>query len=334
MLGFIQPGEAFVVRNVANMVPPYDKTQYSGAGSAIEYAVLHLKVKLRTETGSAIEQHSRTPTTEAALEGLAPDVAAPSHADNAAEATAAAAEAEAALEAAEAPAADAVAGEAATGNAAIVAVAAFFRAAIAGPVQQTVAYSILSALAANVARNSAVQVGVSVAEVLNNTDQALAAANNALEAAYLVTDANAAAGVAADPDLANYLGLEVDDDAVEAPSPAVLAQAEAAIDSAEQVTETAENVRGNANALAEDALNNADMAVAAADVGLTMAAADLAATAAVRVHNAAIRAHNGVIQARTAVAQAQNYTEAVAAIMAYAATVATAEAAAAADEAA
>ncbi|XP_047970738.1 carbonic anhydrase 2-like [Salvia hispanica] len=41
----IQPGEAFVVRNVANMVPPYDKTQYSGAGSAIEYAVLHLKVQ-------------------------------------------------------------------------------------------------------------------------------------------------------------------------------------------------------------------------------------------------------------------------------------------------
>ncbi|XP_057791718.1 carbonic anhydrase 2-like isoform X2 [Salvia miltiorrhiza] len=41
----IQPGEAFVVRNVANMVPAYDKTQYSGAGSAIEYAVLHLKVQ-------------------------------------------------------------------------------------------------------------------------------------------------------------------------------------------------------------------------------------------------------------------------------------------------
>ncbi|PON52516.1 Carbonic anhydrase [Parasponia andersonii] len=38
------PGEAFVVRNVANMVPPYDQTRYSGAGSAIEYAVLHLKV--------------------------------------------------------------------------------------------------------------------------------------------------------------------------------------------------------------------------------------------------------------------------------------------------
>ncbi|KAI9390512.1 hypothetical protein POPTR_008G189800v4 [Populus trichocarpa] len=40
-----QPGEAFMVRNIANMVPPYDQTKYSGAGSAIEYAVLHLKVE-------------------------------------------------------------------------------------------------------------------------------------------------------------------------------------------------------------------------------------------------------------------------------------------------
>ena len=40
-----QPGEAFVVRNIANMVPPYDKTKYSGTGAAIEYAVQHLKVE-------------------------------------------------------------------------------------------------------------------------------------------------------------------------------------------------------------------------------------------------------------------------------------------------
>ncbi|XWS30357.1 hypothetical protein CRYUN_Cryun24cG0110300 [Craigia yunnanensis] len=40
-----QPGEAFVVRNVANMVPPCDQTRYSGIGAAIEYAVLHLKVQ-------------------------------------------------------------------------------------------------------------------------------------------------------------------------------------------------------------------------------------------------------------------------------------------------
>ncbi|KAL6006977.1 hypothetical protein ACLOJK_032473 [Asimina triloba] len=38
-----QPGEAFMVRNIANMVPPFDQTKYSGAGAAIEYAVLHLK---------------------------------------------------------------------------------------------------------------------------------------------------------------------------------------------------------------------------------------------------------------------------------------------------
>lgn len=40
-----QPGEAFVVRNIANMVPPFDTTKYSGVGAAIEYAVLHLKVE-------------------------------------------------------------------------------------------------------------------------------------------------------------------------------------------------------------------------------------------------------------------------------------------------
>lgn len=40
-----QPGEAFVVRNIANMVPPYDKSKYSGTGAAIEYAVVHLKVE-------------------------------------------------------------------------------------------------------------------------------------------------------------------------------------------------------------------------------------------------------------------------------------------------
>ncbi|XP_042497246.1 carbonic anhydrase 2-like [Macadamia integrifolia] len=41
----LQPGEAFMVRNIANMVPPYDQTRYSGVGAAIEYAVLHLKVE-------------------------------------------------------------------------------------------------------------------------------------------------------------------------------------------------------------------------------------------------------------------------------------------------
>lgn len=41
----IQPGEAFVVRNVANMVPAYDQVKHTGVGAAIEYAVLHLKVE-------------------------------------------------------------------------------------------------------------------------------------------------------------------------------------------------------------------------------------------------------------------------------------------------
>ncbi|XP_050223656.1 beta carbonic anhydrase 1, chloroplastic [Mercurialis annua] len=40
-----QPGEAFVVRNVANKVPAYDQIKHTGVGSAVEYAVLHLKVE-------------------------------------------------------------------------------------------------------------------------------------------------------------------------------------------------------------------------------------------------------------------------------------------------
>jgi len=39
------PGDAFVVRNIANMVPPFDKVRHAGVGAAIEYAVLHLKVE-------------------------------------------------------------------------------------------------------------------------------------------------------------------------------------------------------------------------------------------------------------------------------------------------
>ncbi|KAL6547295.1 hypothetical protein OROMI_023016 [Orobanche minor] len=40
-----QPGEAFMVRNIASMVPPFDRKKYSGMGAAIEYAVIHLKVE-------------------------------------------------------------------------------------------------------------------------------------------------------------------------------------------------------------------------------------------------------------------------------------------------
>ncbi|CAN8235765.1 unnamed protein product [Cochlearia groenlandica] len=40
-----QPGEAFVVRNIANMVPPFDLKRHSGVGAAVEYAVVHLKVE-------------------------------------------------------------------------------------------------------------------------------------------------------------------------------------------------------------------------------------------------------------------------------------------------
>lgn len=40
-----EPGEIFVVRNVANIVPPYESDSgYHGVSSAIEYAVKHLQV--------------------------------------------------------------------------------------------------------------------------------------------------------------------------------------------------------------------------------------------------------------------------------------------------
>lgn len=40
------PGELFVVRNIANLVPPYETTgQYHGVSAALEFAALNLRVK-------------------------------------------------------------------------------------------------------------------------------------------------------------------------------------------------------------------------------------------------------------------------------------------------
>ena len=45
LLADVDPGELFMVRNVANLVPPYDAARaFDGAGAAIEYAVRDLKV--------------------------------------------------------------------------------------------------------------------------------------------------------------------------------------------------------------------------------------------------------------------------------------------------
>lgn len=45
LLSDADPGQLFVVRNVANLVPPYDPSQhFGGTGAAIEYAVRDLKV--------------------------------------------------------------------------------------------------------------------------------------------------------------------------------------------------------------------------------------------------------------------------------------------------
>ncbi|KAA8540823.1 hypothetical protein F0562_024786 [Nyssa sinensis] len=40
-----RPGEAFMCRNIANLVPGFNQVRYSGTGAVIEYAVAALKVK-------------------------------------------------------------------------------------------------------------------------------------------------------------------------------------------------------------------------------------------------------------------------------------------------
>ncbi|KAL6213968.1 hypothetical protein ACLB2K_013406 [Fragaria x ananassa] len=40
-----KPGEAFMVRNIANLVPPFDQLRYSGTGAILEYAITVLKVE-------------------------------------------------------------------------------------------------------------------------------------------------------------------------------------------------------------------------------------------------------------------------------------------------
>ncbi|XP_062078619.1 carbonic anhydrase 2-like [Humulus lupulus] len=40
-----QPGEAFMARNIGNLIPIFDTLKYSGVGSIIEYAVEELKVE-------------------------------------------------------------------------------------------------------------------------------------------------------------------------------------------------------------------------------------------------------------------------------------------------
>jgi carbonic anhydrase len=65
------PGELFVVRNVANLVPPYETGgKYHGVSSAIEFAILNLRVKHLVIMGhsgcggvkAALDQHAAIQT--------------------------------------------------------------------------------------------------------------------------------------------------------------------------------------------------------------------------------------------------------------------------------
>jgi carbonic anhydrase len=69
------PGELFVVRNVANLVPPYETTgKYHGVSAALEFAALNLRVKhiiIMGHSGCggvrACLEHDATRQTEAAF---------------------------------------------------------------------------------------------------------------------------------------------------------------------------------------------------------------------------------------------------------------------------
>lgn len=42
----LRPGDAFMARNIGNMVPVFNQLKYSGVGAIIEYAITHLKVEV------------------------------------------------------------------------------------------------------------------------------------------------------------------------------------------------------------------------------------------------------------------------------------------------
>ncbi|MEI9901374.1 MAG: carbonic anhydrase [Hyphomicrobium sp.] len=60
------PGELFVVRNVANLVPPYETGgKFHGVSSAIEFAVLNLRIKHLIIMGIPAAAASRRRSTRA-----------------------------------------------------------------------------------------------------------------------------------------------------------------------------------------------------------------------------------------------------------------------------
>ncbi|XP_047969158.1 uncharacterized protein LOC125212908 [Salvia hispanica] len=251
-----------------------------------------------------------------------PAVAVPTHAENIAKATEKVAEARAALEAAKVANDPAITCASETTTFTAGAVAIMLLTANLDVIQRKVPIAAHCALAEKRVRDAAFGVHVGVTAARDKIDEARAAANAASNALDGIFNVDASP----DPHLAAYLGIAFDPTVID-PSPAEVEEGSLIAQSVEDIEKDAEDLTRDVNDLNNMVAINVNMATLAADTALTIAATSIAATAAVRITHAPIRAHDGVVEARNAVVQNLGTSEVFRAVMAYAAAVATAEAA-------